>query len=170
VTTFKNNLSEDKTRDIQSMTVCKIRYALVSDIPAPDHHLNFLDGPEIERRNRYVKKEDQLRFTLGRMLSKTLTAEQLDIHVSEVSIGMRCKQCGSKDHGKPFALHLGQEYPISISHSDDIVIVAITDGPQTICLILLHLNTKKRYTISTNRIFIDSGLTKKPYSNVPVMG
>jgi 4'-phosphopantetheinyl transferase len=86
-------------------------------------HLDLLGEAERERRERYRRDEDRVRFTVGVALLRLAVARTLEVPVAGVAIDRTCATCGEQ-HGRPRlpgdALHL------SVSHSGDWVAVALT--------------------------------------------
>ena len=92
-----------------------------------DHHLGLLNGPENERRSRYRIAADRDRFTLATALLRTAVGQRIGLDASAVVIDRTCDSCG-QPHGRPRLPMTGLH--TSISHSGDLVAVAITSaGP-----------------------------------------
>ena len=95
--------------------------------------LDLLDDIERARHEAYHRAIDQIRFLTGRVVAKALVAKELGVEPARVVLDSTCPDCG-RTHGKPNVVRpddrpddLGLP-EISISHSGDLVAVAITDG------------------------------------------
>jgi len=92
-----------------------------------DRHRTLLDGLETERRSRYRIDTDRDRFTLATVLLRAVTGQATGVDASAVVIDRTCDSCGDP-HGRPRLPRTNLE--ASISHSADVVIVAVTQaGP-----------------------------------------
>ena len=95
--------------------------------------LDLLDQIERARYTAYHRAIDQLRFLTGRVVAKSLAAEALGIAPARVTLDSTCPDCG-RPHGKPHLVPppthpAGHPLPeLSISHSGDLIAVAITAG------------------------------------------
>lgn len=87
-------------------------------------HRDLLDPTEWERRSAYRRAEDQARFTVATALVKLAAARRLGLPAPDVVIDRTC-DCG-RPHGRPRLS--GQDLAVSISHSADRVLVALTAG------------------------------------------
>jgi 4'-phosphopantetheinyl transferase len=114
-----------------SSTRCRVWWARPS-IETP-RLLDLLDDTERERHTAYHRAVDQVRFLTARVVAKALAAEALGIRPGEVVLDSTCPDCG-RSHGKPHLVAppghpAGRPLPeLSISHSGELVAVAITDG------------------------------------------
>ncbi len=101
---------------------CVIRWGRTVSASAAD--LSLLDAVERARRERYVQEADRRRFTLGVILTKREVAERTGLPPERVVLDRTCPGCGAP-HGRPLypGLHL------SVSHSGDMVGVAVADVP-----------------------------------------
>ena len=88
-----------------------------------DHHPALLDPPETQRRSRLSTSEDQDRFTLAAVLLRIVAGRAIGVHPAAVPVSRRCDRCG-REHGRPQLLDTGLH--ASISHSSDLVVVALT--------------------------------------------
>jgi 4'-phosphopantetheinyl transferase len=95
--------------------------------------LGLLDDLERGRHAAYQRTVDQARFLAGRVVGKALLAQRLGVEPGEVVLDSTCPECG-RPHGKPRVVR-PEAYPpdrplpeMSISHSGDLIAVAITDG------------------------------------------
>ncbi|UFS59691.1 4'-phosphopantetheinyl transferase family protein [Subtercola endophyticus] len=85
--------------------------------------LALLNPVELARRDRYLFAADRSRFTLGVALSRRLAGRMLGLAPEHVHLDRTCERCG-EPHGKPSLPGTGVH--LSISHSADLVAVAIT--------------------------------------------
>jgi 4'-phosphopantetheinyl transferase len=86
----------------------------------------LLDHAERERWTAYRRDADRARFLVGCVLAKTVVAARTGQRPAQVSFDRACRQCG-KPHGKPAVLGGGPE--LSVSHSGDLVAVAVATAP-----------------------------------------
>lgn len=89
-----------------------------------DAALGLLDEVERGRHDRYLRAEDRARFRTARALAKTLLAKRVGGVPGDIRLDSTCK-CG-EPHGKPRLVGSGLE--LSISHSGDWILVALTAG------------------------------------------
>lgn len=95
--------------------------------------LDLLDPVERSRYTAYRRPVDQVRFLTGRAVGKALVAEALGTDPARVVLDSTCPDCG-RSHGKPRVVPPAGHTPgrplpeLSISHSGDLVAVAVTDG------------------------------------------
>jgi 4'-phosphopantetheinyl transferase len=90
--------------------------------------LELLDDVEKTRYTAYHRAVDQARFLAGRVVSKALVGRRLGIEPTAVSLDSTCPDCG-RPHGKPSVVTNHKPVPeLSISHSGELIAVAITDG------------------------------------------
>src|SRR5687767_15101836 len=107
------------------MVVCYVRLGAISQA-----NMDVLEPSERVRMMRFAKTADRLRFATGRRLARQLIAELTNRTPDEILVRMQCVHCGSKTHGKPYAVHPGGTLPLSIAHSAARVLVAATTGPE----------------------------------------
>ncbi len=86
--------------------------------------LELLDATELARRERYLRDADRRRFTLGVNLTKREVARRTGLPPERVVLDRTCPDCGAP-HGRP--LHPGLH--LSVSHSGDLVGVAVSEVP-----------------------------------------
>jgi len=92
-----------------------------------DRHRTLLDGLETRRRSRYRFDADRDRFTLATVLLRAVTGRATGVNASAVVVDRTCATCGDP-HGRPRLP--GTHLEASISHSGDVVAVAVTQaGP-----------------------------------------
>ncbi|TDV41765.1 4'-phosphopantetheinyl transferase family protein [Actinophytocola oryzae] len=85
----------------------------------------LLDEVERGRYAGYRREADKLRFLTGRALIRGVVSRELGIAPGEVVLDSSCFECG-KPHGKPQVV--GSTLEVSISHSGEWVVLAMTDG------------------------------------------
>ena len=85
----------------------------------------LLDEVERGRFAGYRREADKLRFLTGRALIRGVVSQELGIEPNEVVLDSSCFECG-KPHGKPKIV--GSTLEVSISHSGEWVVLAMTDG------------------------------------------
>jgi 4'-phosphopantetheinyl transferase len=89
--------------------------------------LGMLDSREQARAQRYRLAEDRDRCLLGAALLRTAASHHLGVRPADVSVDRTCPWCESQ-HGRPVLA--GSGLHASVSHSGDVVAVAITGaGP-----------------------------------------
>jgi 4'-phosphopantetheinyl transferase len=86
----------------------------------------LLDDVERERWNAYRREADRDRFLVGCGLAKTVIAACTGRRAAEVSFDRACRRCG-RAHGKPVLR--GGDLEFSVSHSGDLVAVAVATAP-----------------------------------------
>ena len=92
-----------------------------------DNYWALLDGSERERCRRYRVDADRDRFTLAAVLLRVAAGQATGDDASAVVVDRTCGTCGDP-HGRPRLPGTGLE--ASISHSGDVVVVAVTPaGP-----------------------------------------
>ncbi|MFL6121630.1 4'-phosphopantetheinyl transferase family protein, partial [Actinophytocola sp.] len=85
----------------------------------------LLDEVDRGRFAGYRREADKLRFLTGRALIRGVVSAELGVAPGEVVLDSSCFDCG-KPHGKPKVV--GSALEVSISHSGDWVVLAMTDG------------------------------------------
>jgi 4'-phosphopantetheinyl transferase len=93
---------------------------------ASARHTGFLDDTERQRLAAYRRAEDRDRFLVGCALAKTVLAGYAGQRPGDVRFDRTCGHCG-QPHGKPVAK--GAELEHSVSHSGDLVAVAVARTP-----------------------------------------
>ncbi len=92
-----------------------------------DGHLALLDGSETQRCLRYRQGADRERFTLAAVLLRAVAGRATGDGPAAIVVDRTCYTCGDP-HGRPRLP--GSRLEASISHSGDIVAVAVTEaGP-----------------------------------------
>ncbi|HEX4817136.1 MAG TPA: 4'-phosphopantetheinyl transferase superfamily protein [Nonomuraea sp.] len=94
-----------------------------------DSLASTLSERELERAARFRREPDLRRFLTGSWLLRTVAAAQLGISPGEVEVDRSCPDC-TRYHGKPHIVAAGPPLHVSVSHSGDRVVVALTgEGP-----------------------------------------
>jgi 4'-phosphopantetheinyl transferase len=89
--------------------------------------LSMLNGEERVRAQRYRLAADRDRFLLGAALLRTSAGHHLGVRPADAPVDRSCPWCSSQ-HGRPVLA--GSGLHASVSHSGDVVAVAITGaGP-----------------------------------------
>ena len=106
------------------VTACTIRVGRIgmADLADARGHLN--EG-ERARAGRYRDVMARERFELGASMVRRCVARALGIPARDVVVDRTCDRCGEM-HGRPKVAGSGLE--ISVSHSGDLVLVAVSDG------------------------------------------
>lgn len=95
------------------------RIAQVRDEFAAD-----LDRVELERLSAYRRDDDKARFLLGCTIVRRVLANRLSLPPAKVRLDRTCPECG-KPHGKVRA----DGVELSVTHSGDLVGVAVSESP-----------------------------------------
>jgi 4'-phosphopantetheinyl transferase len=93
---------------------------------ASDRHAGLLDDTEHQRWAAYRRSADRERFLVGCALAKTVLAGYAGQRPAGLSFDRTCRQCG-QPHGKPVVK--GSEFEHSVTHSGDLVAVAVARTP-----------------------------------------
>ena len=99
----------------------------ISEVPPAD----WLDATERERFGRLRRVEDRRGLLTSRVLLKTLVGRLSDSPPELVHLSYDCFRCG-RPHGRPVVVdpQAAVRWQVSLSHTDDHVMVAATDaGP-----------------------------------------
>ena len=89
-----------------------------------EEFVDDLDPVERQRHQAYVRAEDRARFLLGCTIVRRLLAARLSLSPANIKLDRSCADCG-KPHGKVRA----DGVELSVSHSGELVGVAISDRP-----------------------------------------
>ena len=104
---------------------CEVYVALLDRL-SPSH-VSVLDADERERRARFARDIDRDLFTLAAALVRTVAAARVGTSPEQLIVDRTCDRCG-RPHGRPRLPGTGLH--VSISHSGQVVVVAITSvGP-----------------------------------------
>lgn len=93
---------------------------------AAARHAELLDEAERQRLAAYRREEDRERFLVGCALAKTVLADYTGQRPADVRFDRACGECG-QPHGKP--VFKGGDLEHSVSHSGDLVVVAVARAP-----------------------------------------
>ncbi|MEV7613329.1 4'-phosphopantetheinyl transferase superfamily protein [Streptomyces sp. NPDC089799] len=93
----------------------------------PQSWFGLLDSAELTRVPSFAHELDLARFVTGRTLAKTALARMAGTDPEAVSLRARCPGCGGP-HGKPRVVGPAAGWELSITHSGDVVAVALTLG------------------------------------------
>lgn len=91
---------------------------------ARDEFAEDLDEVERGRLAAYVREVDKARFLLGVTMVRRVLAARFSLPAAKISLDRTCPECG-KPHGKVRAA--GVE--LSVTHSGDLVGIAVADRP-----------------------------------------
>lgn len=98
---------------------CEVYYSSLNNDPDA---LSWLTREEQQRYNAFRSIEARDQFVAGRGLARRVIGSRLGLHPESVRFVARCNTCG-KEHGRPSLL--GSEIDFSISHSGDMVALAL---------------------------------------------
>jgi 4'-phosphopantetheinyl transferase len=91
---------------------------------AAARHAELLDETERQRLTAYRREEDRERFLVGCALAKTVLAGYTGRRPADIRFDRTCGECG-QPHGKPAFKDLEH----SVSHSGELVVVAVARDP-----------------------------------------
>jgi 4'-phosphopantetheinyl transferase len=104
------------------MTTVEVWWGRIEQVR--DEFADDLDEVELGRLAAYLRDEDKARFLLGCTMVRRLLAERFSLPAAKVRLDRTCPDCG-KPHGKVRA----EGAELSVTHSGDLVGVAIGDEP-----------------------------------------
>jgi 4'-phosphopantetheinyl transferase len=93
----------------------------------PASWFGLLEAAELTRCSSYVHELDLSRFVTGRVLARTALGALMGVAPESVRLHTRCAECGGS-HGKPRAVGAAAGWELSISHSGQVVAVAVVRG------------------------------------------
>ncbi len=102
---------------------CEVQVGLIQDLRAA--HLALLDDQERARAERYRLAAARDRSVLGAVLLRLAAGRSLGVRPAGLDVDRTCGRCGSQ-HGRPQLPGTGLQ--ASVSHSGDVVAVALTCG------------------------------------------
>ncbi|GAA4896397.1 4'-phosphopantetheinyl transferase family protein [Streptomonospora salina] len=111
---------------------CRLWWASPDD--ASPALLGLLDPGERERRERFRAAADRDRYLVAHALARLALARAAGCEPDRVSFTLRCRSCEHRrdrrpePHGKPLPAGPAAGWEISISHSGDRVLLALTHG------------------------------------------
>lgn len=123
--THETSLPAAGSRLPESTATCHV-WAL-APLSRPSSWYGLLDSTEVARSATFRQEADRARFVTGRVLAKAALAFLVGSGPEAVRLLARCPDCGGP-HGKPQVLGSAQGWELSISHSDQRVVVAVSDG------------------------------------------
>jgi 4'-phosphopantetheinyl transferase len=103
---------------------CEVYLARLAQLQAG--HRDLLNGPETERALRMRRRASRDLFVLATALLRLAVGRHESLNAGDVVLDRSCELCGSQQHGRPRLPGTGLE--ASISHSGDLVAVALTNG------------------------------------------
>ncbi|XVQ84281.1 4'-phosphopantetheinyl transferase family protein [Microbispora siamensis] len=107
---------------------CRVWWAAPQDRPV-ESMTPVLGEGERARAVRFRREADRRRFVTGSWLLRTAVAAVLGIAPADVVVDRSCPDCG-RSHGKPRIRAAGPPLHVSVSHSGDRVVVALSaEGP-----------------------------------------
>jgi len=106
---------------------------------ADDRLLRLLDEDEQARNVRFRHQADRDRHLLGRAMARLVLADRAGCPPEKVAFDLRCRSCEEKErtgarpgddspHGKPHPAGPARGWEISVSHSGEWVVLAVTEG------------------------------------------
>lgn len=110
---------------VQAVAECHIWS--MAPLARPADWFGLLDGPELARTATFAQELDLARFVTGRVLARTALASLAGAAPAEIRLHTECPGCGGP-HGKPRAVGIAEGWELSITHSADVVAVAIALG------------------------------------------
>jgi 4'-phosphopantetheinyl transferase len=130
---------------------CEIHWARLDSLRTTP--AGILDSQETERAARHVLPEEYRRFTVAAVLLRTLLGRRLRVDPRAVAIDRTCALC-NEPHGRPRVL--GTDIEVSVSHSGQLVAVAISEaGPVGVDIEQLR---RLDYRAVGRRVFTDREL------------
>ncbi|MER6099380.1 4'-phosphopantetheinyl transferase superfamily protein [Streptomyces sp. NPDC001728] len=93
----------------------------------PTLRFELLDEAERARCSRFLNGRDLALFVTGRALAKTAVGQLAGVAPEEVFLRALCPDCGGP-HGKPWVEGEAAGWELSLSHSRDMVAVAVAHG------------------------------------------
>ncbi|MFI7062739.1 4'-phosphopantetheinyl transferase family protein [Kribbella sp. NPDC050124] len=104
------------------MTEVEVWWGRIGQVRA--EFIGDLDPVERQRHQAYVQPQDKARFLLGCTIVRRVLARRLALPAASISLDRTCPDCG-KPHGKVRA----DGVELSVTHSGDLVGVAVSDRP-----------------------------------------
>jgi 4'-phosphopantetheinyl transferase len=105
------------------VTICTVYLARLDQL-RPGHE-RWLAGPEAARAARFRLRADRDRFVLATAVLRAAAASRVGADPAGVPVDRGCEHCGGQ-HGRPRLPGTG--LAASITHSGDVVAVALTEG------------------------------------------
>lgn len=113
------------------------RFSLADDtihlwrVPCAEHrpeHRSVLTPAELRRAGQLAQPAVRSRFLTARIAARTILGRALGKDPGTLRLGTLCGRCGSTRHGKPRLLDGPAGIDFNISHSGDLVLVALARG------------------------------------------
>lgn len=123
-------------------------------------HRSLLDPEEQIRSAEYRFDLDRWRFELGAALLRLAVARTVGWRAAAIKVDRTCELCG-KTHGRPRVL--GFNGHLSVSHSGDVVALAITSAGQ----VGIDVESMEGHTAAEYRSIVDLVVTpaERPFVN-----
>lgn len=106
------------------MTTCDLW--ILRRLPPPEITDRLLTDGERARRDAYLRPDDRQRFAAGTALARLAVGRHAGLAPDGIRFHRSCARCGDPHHGKPRAIGLDVHH--SLSHSGQVVAVAVTDA------------------------------------------
>lgn len=99
-----------------------------------DYYFSLMDGNKQKRVSRYKNEIDKKRTVAGEMLARRMISKYCKVVPEDIYFETGC-------YGKPNAKHLNVEF--NISHSEEVVVCAISDKPVGIDAEMINISRKQ---------------------------
>nr|MDT0657374.1 4'-phosphopantetheinyl transferase superfamily protein [Micromonospora sp. DSM 115978] len=94
-----------------------------------DAYDEVLDDGEHARRARFVRAADRIRYQTAHVGVRLLLGGYLGVPPRGLRFGRDCRHCPAVDHGKPTIVEPPTTLDFSLSHSGDLVTIAVAAVP-----------------------------------------
>jgi 4'-phosphopantetheinyl transferase len=94
-----------------------------------DRYDQVLDAGEQARRERFLRAPDRIRYQTAHVGVRLLLGGYLGVPPQGLRFGRDCRHCPAVDHGKPTVLDPPTALDFSLSHSGDLVTIAVAAAP-----------------------------------------
>ena len=122
---------------VSSPLASTVWWAHTSD--ASERLTRLLDENELARNARFLSRADRDRHLLGRAMAKLALADLVGCAPDKITFDLHCRSCEEKErtgarpgngeaHGKPYPAGPALGWQISVSHSGEWVVLALTEG------------------------------------------
>jgi 4'-phosphopantetheinyl transferase len=95
-----------------------------------EHQLALLSADERARRDRLRRAEDQQRYSVGAVLTRSVLGQLLGADPRALRFERECGRCPDKSHGKPRLVDPPARWQFSISHAHHRVALAVCADAQ----------------------------------------
>lgn len=85
----------------------------------------LLSDDERERAAQFAVAAARRRFVVARGATRVVFGRVLARHPRELHFALRCAACSATDHGKPLIAGAEDEFDFNVSHSGDLVLIAL---------------------------------------------